>query len=64
MRKLKTRLSTSNETLSQSVFFFLIFIWPCWVLVAACRIFDLPCGMQDLFFFFFKLGYVAVECGI
>ena len=45
-------------------FFFLLFIWVCWVLVAAHGIFDLPCGMWDLFFFFPKLGYVAVECGI
>ena len=31
---------------------YFLFIWRCRLLVAACRIFHLCCGMQDLFFSF------------
>ena len=30
------------------LFFKNLFIWPRWVLVVACGIFNLGCGMQDL----------------
>ena len=39
----------TKDILRFGLFFFKhLFIWLHWVLVAACRIFDLFCGMRDI----------------